>query len=109
MTADELSEAAIASALAHAIRLGKRPPVGCVMGCNLQFEELDTATGERRNLSDKRPVEFFVTAERIAAAEKLINDQRQEFHRDPLLSLVKVGDPPPLSAKAREAIWRKKP
>ena len=82
-----------ATAIAHAIRLGKCPPPGLVMGFNIQvrqIEETDLAAGELEkavDLSEKVPFEFVVTEEDIEAGKRLINEQRATY-REPKLTTV---------------------
>lgn len=77
--APELTEASIrAGAIAHAIKLGKCPPIGAIIGFNVQMQRGDTSMLESgdfskaENVSGKVPLQFTVTPEDIALARALI-------------------------------------
>ncbi len=84
-------------ALAHAIRLGKRPAAGLVMSGNLSLDELDTATGAVKP-GKKTPIEFLVTQELLDAAAAAINAQDVTY-REPKTSVLHKGKPVP------PAVW----
>ena len=82
-----------ASLIAHAIRLGKCPAVGVVMGATFTLKDIseeDLAAGridQARDLSAPMDIEFAVTAEDLAAGRKLINEQRARY-REPKRTFV---------------------
>lgn len=84
-----------ASVIAHAIRLGKCPRPGMIMGCTLsvkQIEEDDFAAArlERATaISKPEPWEFRVAQEDIDAGRRLINDQAAVY-REPKLTTVRI-------------------
>ncbi len=93
---DLTDETIRASGIAHAIRLGKRPAVGMVMGFSLQLEEREAEDIEHainaptlRTVTDKVPYEFVVTEEDIRRAEQLINEQQIRY-REPKTSVLKL-------------------
>lgn len=65
-----------ASVIAHAIKLGKCPPVGCVLSFNLHIDSLDTGSGETKQMTDKKRYRFEVTEQDVAAAQRLLEDER---------------------------------
>lgn len=100
-----LERKVMAGALAHAIRLGKCPRAGMVMGCNLSLDELDTETGALKQ-GEKHPYEFEVTDELLQEARALINAQAA-IYREPKTTVVQV-DGAPIPDVLWEA-FRKKP
>jgi hypothetical protein len=66
----ELSDDVRAAVIAHAIRSGNAPAVGTVVGLRVRIKG-----GQRV------PAEFTVAEQDIVNARKLINDQRQQFHK----------------------------
>jgi hypothetical protein len=74
-----------AAAIAHAIRLGKCPKPGMVMGGKFQIESIEKADFEAGNLEKATPesetveIEFTVTQDDIAAAIAAINAQRAQY------------------------------
>lgn len=85
-------------ALAHTIRLGKRPQPGQWMGGNLALDQFDTETGEVTR-GKKVAIEFEVTQELLDAAAAAINAQ-QVTYREPKTSLMSLnGKPVP------DAVW----
>lgn len=84
-------------ALAHAIRLGKRPRPGMVMGGNISIDVIDQETGKLTE-GEKRPVEFLVTEGLLAAAVDAINAQDVTY-REPKTSVLHYGNAVP------DAVW----
>jgi len=87
--------------LAHAIRLGKRPRPGQMMGCNISIREMDTETGAV-SPGDKMPFDFVVTGELLAAAAAAINAQRVQY-REPKTSVMALGEP---NQEALVELWK---
>jgi hypothetical protein len=87
-----------AVAIAHAIRLGKRPPVGDTLGFSariseVEAESIDTVDMTRAvPLTDKAWFQFTITQADIDAAHKLINDQAVTY-REPKTSTMKLHKP----------------
>jgi hypothetical protein len=80
-------------AIAHAIRLGKRPRPGMIMGGNMRLDELNTVTGELKPGAEKTPVEFEVTQELLDEAAAEIDAQRAVF-REPKTTVLSLGGVP---------------
>jgi hypothetical protein len=82
-----------AGIIAHAIRLGKCPPPGITIGFNVQVQTGERAEIERgdfstvKDLTEKIPLSFEVSAEDIENAKRLINGQRISY-REPKLSIM---------------------
>jgi hypothetical protein len=74
------------AALAHAIRLGKRPRPGQSMGGKASLDSIDTTTGEVTK-GEPVEIEFIVTQELLNAAAAAINDQRATY-REPKTSIM---------------------
>jgi len=66
------------AALAHAIRLGKRPTAGQWMSGKISLDELNEKTGEAKR-GEQVPIEFQVTQELLDAAAAMINAQEALF------------------------------
>ena len=85
-------------ALAHAIRLGKRPRPGVVMAGNLSLDVVNDESGTVDE-GKKYPIEFLVTQELLDAAAAAINAQRA-IYREPKTTVMSLnGEPVP------EAVW----
>lgn len=97
MTPDQIYSQIRAAAVAHAIRLGKRPAVGMVMAGKLRVAEIgdaDLAAGRFDRATVRGAgveVEFTITAEDIANAERAINQQRATY-REPKLTTLRFED-----------------
>jgi septation ring formation regulator EzrA len=99
-TPEELVEGAIVTVLSHAIRLGKCPSIGMVVEFNMQFKDMDTATGEVTDRTEKHPVMFVVTQDLLDKAIAQINSQKSEY-REPKTTLTKLTD----AEFPQEAVW----
>ena len=89
----------MASALAHAIRLGKCPRAGMVMSGNLSLDSFDEETGAITS-GEKHHVEFEVTAELLQEARDLINAQQAVF-RAPKTTAVSLS-----GLEIPDALWQ---
>lgn len=85
-----------AGLIAYAIRLGKRPPVGIVIGFSLQIKTGDLANALTGDLSgtvnetEKLQMHIVVTQADIDAGIQLINDQAITYRR-PKASVMVLG------------------
>jgi hypothetical protein len=86
-------ETIAAAALAHAIRLGKRPKPGQILAGNLSLDSIDDQG--RHIPGEKHPIEFEVTLELLAAAEQLINNQQAQYREPKTTALSLSGEPIP--------------
>ena len=96
-SAEKLARDVQIGALAHAIRLGKRPRPGMVMAGNLSVDEMDDDGTVK--VGKKVPVEFEVTQELLDAAAEAINAQRITY-REPKTSVMALNN-----QAVPEAVW----
>lgn len=88
------ADTTIAGIVAHAIRQGKRPQVGMVIDCLVNWKsvsEEDLKAGRLENAKDEtqpRRIAFVVEQRHIDAAIRLINEQRATY-REPKTTTIR--------------------
>ena len=90
MDAQWLSWETKAGVIAHAIRLGKCPKAGQVIGGNMRMATANLAATEMTS-GVFFPFEFVVAQEDIARAIQMINDQ-QATYSEPKTTVVRLAD-----------------
>ena len=75
--------------LAHAIRVGKCPPSGMIVSCNVSIDSLETDTGQVVE-GDKMPYQFQVTDDLLMAAWEAIGSLRAVY-REPKTTVMRPG------------------
>jgi hypothetical protein len=104
-TPAEIVETVMVGALAHAIRMGKRPPAGVWVRGNLARDEWDDKTGAITH-GVKHPFQFEVTAELLTKAEALINSQAATFRGREKQTLVRLDGAAELPREFLDALSR---
>ena len=89
MTPQQLGAEARAAVIAHAIRLGKCPAAGQIVGGNMRMSVANLGATEM--VTDKHPFEFQVTQDDIDRAIVLINEQRAVYS-EPKITMVRLGN-----------------